>query len=108
MPDEWAENDRVVRGYICSGVGSILMGLNRDLYESARLSAWIAANADLVVAMHAAALERLEGEDDGFDSERAIGDTADALIPLLTRGRTPLRVCDGCGTRVPNPLKVQT
>jgi RNA polymerase subunit RPABC4/transcription elongation factor Spt4 len=99
MPDEWAEGDRIERGYILSSIHASCVWAGAD---TGVLRRWLAANEDVALAMHAAVLASFEdGEDDGHDTDRAAGTVADALVPLVTHGRSAVRACPSCHQRVP-------
>lgn len=76
-PEQWAEEDRLERGYVMSGVCSLLRGQQLDPSDA----------EDLVLGMYEHALQAIEAErggDDGHNGDRAIGRVADALRVLYT------------------------
>jgi hypothetical protein len=83
-PDGWAEADAIERGYLLSALHSLAHGLHDvklDVDDDVALA--LIRRADSVIARERKASG---GEDDGHDTDRAVGRVLDAL--LLIEGGT--------------------
>jgi hypothetical protein len=80
-PELWAEDERAERGYILSGIDSLLLGRG--------LSARVEADPDLALSFYQHALQTTEPLEDGHDEDRAISQAAGVIAALVERDDWP-------------------
>ena len=76
-PEGWAEADRVERGYVLSSLHSLAMGQQRTLSVDDDVAFALVQFAERVIARER---KSSGAEDDGHDTDRAVGRVLDALV----------------------------